>query len=83
MKKDYIGFGYNPAESDNHFYVVIDADPKMKICIYERFGWDEEGEQIIRKAEPDSFSRIRSVSVKRFSLLCLQSLWRSTAISRF
>ena len=28
MKKDYIGFGYNPAESDNHFFVLIGDDPK-------------------------------------------------------
>ena len=51
MKKGYIGFGYNPAESDNHFFVLIDDAPNAEICIYERYGWDEEGEQIIRKRD--------------------------------
>ena len=51
MKKDYIGFGYNPAESDNHFFVLIGDDPKEEVCIYERYGWDEEGEQVIRKRD--------------------------------
>lgn len=51
MKKDYIGFGYNPAESDNHFYVVIEEDKQSEVCIYERFGWDDEGKQIIRNRD--------------------------------
>ena len=51
MKKDYIGFGYNPAESDNHFFVLIGDDSKEEVCIYERYGWDEEGEQVIRKRD--------------------------------
>jgi hypothetical protein len=51
MKKDYIGFGYNPAESDNHFYVVINEDKQSEVCVYERFGWDENGEQKIRSRD--------------------------------
>lgn len=51
MKKDYIGFGYNPHESDNHFYVVIDADSNVGVSIYERYEWDEEGEQVIRNKD--------------------------------
>lgn len=51
MKKDYIGFGYNPKESDNHFYVIIPDNKQEQVQIYERFKWDEEGEQVIRKAD--------------------------------
>ena len=51
MKKGYIGFGYNPSESDNHFFVQIDEDSKGEVKVYERYGWDEEGEQIIRKRD--------------------------------
>lgn len=50
MKKDYIGFGYNPKESDNHFYVVIPEERVQDVEIYERFHWDE-GEQIIKKQD--------------------------------
>ena len=43
-KKLTYGFGYNPTESQNHFYVVI--PPKGsddQIEIYERFEWTPEG----------------------------------------
>ena len=29
MRKDYIGFGFNPVESENHFYVVIPSTQAM------------------------------------------------------
>lgn len=45
MKKDYIGFGFNPKEGENHFYVVIPVDEKGTVQVYERFHWEEEGEQ--------------------------------------
>lgn len=51
MKKDYIGFGYNPTESENHFYVMIEEDKQREVCIYERFGWDEDGKQVIRNRD--------------------------------
>ena len=50
MKKDYIGFGYNPKESDNYFYVNIPEEKSGEIEIYERFHWDEDN-QIIKKQD--------------------------------
>lgn len=50
MKKDYIGFGYNPKESDNHFYVNIPEEKTGEVEIYERFHWDEE-DQTIKKQD--------------------------------
>ena len=50
MKKDYVGFGYNPKESDNHFYVVIPEEKAQDVEIYERFHWDDE-EQTIKKQD--------------------------------
>mgnify|MGYP002627276258 FL=1 len=46
MKKDYLGFGYNPKESDNHFYVVIPEEKAQDVEIYERFHWDEDVQEI-------------------------------------
>ena len=46
MRKDYIGFGYNPKESDNHFYVVIPGERTQDVEIYERFHWDDEVQEI-------------------------------------
>lgn len=43
-KKLTYGFGFDPAESQNHFYVVI--PPKgsdQQVEIYERFSWTPEG----------------------------------------
>ena len=51
MKTDYIGFGYDPSKSANHFYVQIENDRQSKVSIYERFGWDDEGEQVIRRRD--------------------------------
>ena len=53
MKKDYIGFGFNPKETENHFYVLIPAkkDFDDKVSIYERFHWETEGEQMIRRKD--------------------------------
>ena len=47
MRKDYIGFGFNPIESENHFYVVIPSAQAMddRVSVYERFHWEDEGEQ--------------------------------------
>ena len=53
MRKDIIGFGFNPAESENHFYINIPS-PKAtedRISVYERFRWDAEGEQKIRSRD--------------------------------
>ncbi|WP_303274969.1 DUF3780 domain-containing protein [uncultured Dialister sp.] len=51
MKKDYIGFGFNPKEGENHFYVVIPADEKESVSVYERFHWDTEGDQKIENSD--------------------------------
>lgn len=48
MKKDFIGFGFNPSETENHFYVVNPGGRK-DIEIYERFHWEREGEQQINE----------------------------------
>jgi hypothetical protein len=50
VKKDYVGFGYNPKESDNHFYVVIPEEVSEEVEVYERFHWDDE-EQTIKKKD--------------------------------
>lgn len=46
-KSDYIGFGFNK-DYQNHFYVIIPEDKKSDIRVYERYKWDEDGEQVIR-----------------------------------
>ena len=53
MRKDYIGFGFNPIESENHFYVMIPSTEAMddRISVYERFHWEEEGEQKIQRKD--------------------------------
>ena len=51
MKNGYIGFGYDPHETGNHFYVMIEDDKQLEVCIYERFAWDEESEQKIRRKD--------------------------------
>lgn len=51
MREEFVGFGYNPKESENHFYVVIPDNKQDKVQIYERFKWDEGGEQVIRRQD--------------------------------
>lgn len=51
MKKDYIGFGFNPQENENYFYVDIPADEKGTVSIYERFHWNTEGEQVLDNSD--------------------------------
>jgi len=50
MKTKYFGFGYDPTESENHFYVVIPKEKTAEVEVYERFHWDE-GEQKITKKD--------------------------------
>ena len=49
MKRGFIGFGFHPEESENHFYVEIPGgrSGEDRISVYERFHWDAEGEQKI------------------------------------
>ena len=53
MRKDYIGFGFNPTESENHFYVTIPSvqDTDDHVSVYERFHWEAEGEQKIQRKD--------------------------------
>lgn len=44
MKKGYAGFGYDPKETSNHFYVVKPKDRKDPVEIYERFAWEDAPE---------------------------------------
>lgn len=46
-----MGFGFNPVDNENHFYVVIPEDKKEEVSIYERFHWDEDGEQVISRKD--------------------------------
>ncbi len=51
MSDEFVGFGFNPTESENHFYVVVPSKKNEDVCVYERFKWDAEGEQVIRKRD--------------------------------
>ena len=43
-KKPIFGFGYDPLEAQNHFYVVVPPKgAEDQIEIYERFAWTPEG----------------------------------------
>lgn len=50
MSEKYFGFGYDPTESENHFFVVVPKNATDEVEIYERFHWDD-GEQIITKKD--------------------------------
>ncbi len=49
MSSNYFGFGYNPEESANHFYIVVPEKITDEVEIYERFHWDVESQQITKK----------------------------------
>jgi hypothetical protein len=46
MSNKIFGFGYDPTESENHFYVVIPKEATAEVEIFERFHWDA-GEQTL------------------------------------
>ena len=52
-RKEYLGFGFKPAEWQNHFYVLIPTGRKASdiISVYERYHWDLDGTQEIRCEE--------------------------------
>lgn len=50
MSSKWIDFGFNPSESQHHFYVVVPKDQLGEIKVYERFSWDD-GEQKIRRKD--------------------------------
>jgi len=56
MKKQTYGFGVDPAQSENHFFVLI--LPKdllmassLPVQVYERYSWTAEGEQALNPAD--------------------------------
>jgi hypothetical protein len=56
MKKQTYGFGVDPAQSVNHFFVLIrpkapDEATLPPIQIFERYSWTEGGEQVLNDAD--------------------------------
>lgn len=49
MTKTYYGFGYDPTESENHFYAIIPEDGAAEVEVYERFHWDAGEQKITNK----------------------------------
>ena len=41
IRKDAIGFGFIPLESQHHFLVIIPRGQKDNVIVYERFQWQE------------------------------------------
>jgi len=59
MKTQTYGFGVDPAQSPNHFYVLISPKEPSAVLtppvqVYERYSWTIEGEQTL-----DSSDRLR------------------------
>lgn len=50
MNRTMHGFGFDPTESENHFFVIVPPKTTDNVEIYERFQWDE-GEQSIAKMD--------------------------------
>lgn len=44
IRKDAIGFGFIPLESQHHFLVMIPRGQKDSVIVYERFQWQENEE---------------------------------------
>ena len=56
MKKQTFGFGVDPAQSVNHFYVLsrqnlANAAPPPPIEVYERYSWTDGEEQVLDGAD--------------------------------
>ena len=52
MKSSTYGFGFDPVQSKNHFFVLIspkerNANSPPLVKVYERFSWTIDGEQVI------------------------------------
>ena len=60
IKKRTYGFGVDPTETENHFFVVIPPkNSKEQIEVYERFQWTPKGlsmEELIKLAGNRDFS---------------------------
>ena len=51
IKKKRYGFGFDPEDSLNHFFVIIPSSKSGVVEIYERFQWDDNEEQIISRKD--------------------------------
>lgn len=45
------GFGVNPQQNANHFFVVVPMDKEQPVQVFERFQWTDGGEQKLEKAD--------------------------------
>jgi hypothetical protein len=52
-KRPTYGFGVDPVQSVNHFYVVIPGKSiePMPVQVYERFGWTDGEEQVLERSD--------------------------------
>ena len=55
MKTQTYGFGVDPAQNPNHFFVLISAKdldkPPSLVQIFERYSWTADGEQALDSAD--------------------------------
>jgi hypothetical protein len=50
-KKTTYGFGVDPVQSVNHFFVQIPAKGPDPVQVYERYGWTEGDEQVLERSD--------------------------------
>jgi hypothetical protein len=50
-KRITYGFGVDPHQSTNHFYVLISPKGSEPVQVYERYGWTEGDEQILERSD--------------------------------
>lgn len=53
MRKGCAGFGYDPKETSNHFYIVKPKDRTEPVEVYERFAWADAPETAQPLADAD------------------------------
>jgi hypothetical protein len=52
MRNSTYGFGFDPTDTQNHFYVLaLPKKPNAIVQVYERFAWTDGDEQIIDAAD--------------------------------
>ncbi len=52
MSKEKIyGFGYNPTQSANHFYVIIPSKDNQVVQIFERYTWEDAEDQTLSDSD--------------------------------
>ena len=50
-KRTTYGFGVDPAQSVNHFYVLIPPKGPEPVQVYERYGWTDAPEQLLERSD--------------------------------